>query len=82
MKSHKIQDGLDGTQLFENRSAEITLSFFGENSNVDILGTSNADVGGFREKLSHISKRMGEGGQIHRNEGFQPQDDNVDVIAW
>lgn len=82
MTNYKIQNGLDGTQLFESLSAEITLSFFGENSNVDILGTSNADVGGFREKLSHISKRMGEGGQIQRNEGFQPQDDNVDVIAW
>jgi hypothetical protein len=82
MTSHKIQNGLDGTRLFESLSAEITLSFFGENSNVDILGTSKADVGGFREKLSNISKRMGEGGQIHKNDGYQPQDDNIDVIAW
>ncbi len=82
MTSHKIQNGLDGTQLFEALSAEIALSFFGENSNVDILGTSKADAGGFRRKLSQIAKRIGEGGQIHTNEGYRPQDDNVDVIAW
>lgn len=82
MKSEKIQNGIDGTQLFEKLSAEIALSFFGNNTSVDILGTSKSNVGGFREKLLDIVRRMGEGGQIHPNEGFRPQDDNIDVIAW
>jgi hypothetical protein len=82
MTSDKVQNGFDGTQLFESLSAEIAISFFGENSNVDVLGTSKTDAGGFREKLSQITKKIGEGGQIHKNEGYKPQDDNVDVIAW
>ncbi len=82
MKKDKIQGGLDGTQLFEKLSAEITLAFFGDNSSVDIFGTSKSNVGGFRQKLSDISKRIGEGGKIHQHESFRPQDDNIDVIAW
>ena len=82
MTSDKLQNDIDGTQLFEKLSAEVAVSFFGTNANVDILGTSKSDVGGFREKLSHISKQIGEGGKIHQNEGLRPQDDNIDVIVW
>lgn len=82
MTSDKIQNGIDGTKLFEKLSAEIALSFFGTNANVDIIGTSKTNVGSFREKLSEIIKKIGEGGQIHKNEGFRPQDDNIDVIVW
>jgi hypothetical protein len=82
MKTEKIQNGIDGTQVFEKLSAEVALSFFGTNSKVDILGTSKTDVGGFREKLLEIVRKIGEGGQIHPNEGFRPQDDNIDVIVW
>lgn len=82
MKSDKINNGLDGTQLFEKLSAEVALAFFGENAKVDLLGTSKSNVGGFREKLNEIVKNIGEGGKIHENEGFRPQDDNIDVIVW
>lgn len=82
MTNDKIQNGIDGTKLFENLSAEIAVSFFGENSNVEILGTSNTDVVGFRNKLGLIAKKIGEGGQIHQHEAYRPQDDNIDVIAW
>lgn len=82
MKNEKIQGGIDGTKLFERLSAEIAVSFFGVNSNVDIFGTSKADGRSFRTKLAEISKRIGEGGRIHENKGYRPQDDNIDVIAW
>lgn len=82
MKNEKIQGNIDGTKLFERLSAEIAISFFGENSNVDVFGTSKADGRSFRTKLESISKRIGEGGRIHENNGYQPQDDNIDVIAW
>lgn len=82
MKRDKVQADLDGTQIFESLSAEVALNFFGEKSEVDILGTSKSNLGGFREKLSNIAKRMKEGGDIHRNEGYKPQDDNIDIIVW
>ncbi|HEY5461815.1 MAG TPA: hypothetical protein VIJ95_01045 [Hanamia sp.] len=82
MKDEKIQGGIDGTKLFEKLSAEIAVSFFGENSNVDILGTSKADRISFRSKLTEITKRIGEGGKIHEHSAYRPQDDNIDVIAW
>jgi hypothetical protein len=82
MKDEKIQSGLDGTQLFERLSAEVALNFFGNNAEVDILGTSKSHIGGFRAKLLEITKKMKEGGDIHQNHGYKPQDDNVDLIIW
>lgn len=82
MNDEKTQAGLDGTHLFERLSAEVALNFFGVNSEVDIMGTSKTDVGGFRNKLLSITRRLGEGGSIHENQGYRPQDDNVDIIAW
>lgn len=82
MTRQKVQNGIDGTHILERLSAEVAKEFFGANSEVDILGTSRAEVGGFRAKLADLTKRMREGGEIHPNEHFRPQDDNVDVILW
>ncbi len=82
MSTQKIQNGLDGTHIFERLSAVVAKQFFGENAEVDIMGTSKAQAGGFRTKLKELTKRMGEGGEPHANTGYQPQDDNVDVILW
>lgn len=82
MTRQKVQDGIDGTQVFEKLSSVVARQFFGDNTEVDILGTSKADVGGFRAKLLDLTRRMREGGSIHANPGFYPQDDNVDVVLW
>lgn len=82
MSNQKIQNGLDGTFLFESLSAQIALSFLGRNAQVDVLGTSKNKSGGFREKLFQIFKKIGEGTPLHQNDYYKPQDDNVDVIAW
>ncbi|KQS36178.1 hypothetical protein [Pedobacter sp. Leaf194] len=82
MTKQKIQNNIDGTQVFEMLSATVAKKFFGENTESDILGTSRSDIGGFREKLAQLSQRIGEGGTIIANEGFRPQDDNVDVVIW
>jgi len=82
MSIDKVQNGIDGTKLFESLSAEIAISFFGENSKAEILGTGNSEVLGFRNKLAQITKKIGEGGQIHNHDSYRPQDDNIDVIAW
>jgi hypothetical protein len=82
MSNEKTQNGIDGTQIFERLSAEISIAFFGENAEADILGTSKSLKGGFRAKLANIFKRIGEGGTIHINPRHHPQDDNVDIIVW
>jgi hypothetical protein len=82
MKNQKVQNNIDGTEVFEKLSAVVAKEFFGKNAEADVLGTSKKDVGGFREKLADLTKRIGEGGSIHPNNGFQPQDDNVDVVLW
>lgn len=82
MNKEKVQGDLDGTFLFEQLSAEVARAFFGENSSVDVLGTSKTQSGGFRIKLQEIIKKIGEGGRIHENPGYRPQDDNIDVVVW
>lgn len=82
MRESKIQGGVDGTKLFERLSAEIARNYFGYNSEAEILGTSKTEIVGFRNKLKEITKKIGEGGTIHENNGYRPQDDNVDVIVW
>lgn len=82
MSTHRIQANLDGALIFEELSAVIALNYFGDNAQVDILGTSKSQAGGFREKLRNVVTKMGEGGAIHQNEGHRPQDENVDLIVW
>jgi hypothetical protein len=82
MNKHRIQNSLDGALLFEKLCALVAKNYFGERAEVDILGTSKEDGLSFRAKLKELVKRIGEGGQIHDNPGYRPQDDNVDVIVW
>lgn len=82
MKLDKIQDGIDGTLLFEHLSAAIAKNYFGMNAEVEIIGTSKDERIGFREKLKQIVSKMGEGGEIHEHTGYRPQDDSIDIIVW
>lgn len=82
MSDHRIQNSIDGTHLFEELCSLVAQNYFGPRAEIDILGTSKDQIVSFRDKLRSITKRMGEGGTIHENEGHRPQDDNVDVIVW
>lgn len=82
MLKEKVQDGIDGTHLFEKLSALVALNFFGENTQGDVFGTSKTDIKGFRAKLHQITTQMKEGGPIHERPGLTPQDDKVDIIVW
>jgi len=82
MSRDGVHNGLDGTKLFERLSAEVAKEYFGNKAQVDLLGTSKSNEGGFRAKLAQLTKRLGEGGKIHLNKNYKPQDDNVDVIVW
>ncbi len=82
MGKERIQADIDGALLFERLSSEIARVFFGENAEVDVLGTSKTEAGGFRKKLKELVGRMREGGDLHANEGHRPQDENVDIVVW
>ncbi len=82
MGRERIHAGVDGALLFERLSAVVAKAFFGEKSEVEVLGTSKVDVGGFREKLKGLVAMMKEGGDIHQNEGHKPQDEKVDIVVW
>jgi len=82
MSNNRIHAGIDGALLFEELSSEIAISYFGENSNAAVLGTSSSGSGGFSEKLKNIAVRIGEGGDIRSYSAARPQDDKIDVIVW
>lgn len=82
MSSDKMQGGVDGALLFEHLSAVVAKNYFGVKAEVAIIGTSKEKRIGFRKKLEEIVMKMGEGGKIHENKGYKPQDDSVDVIVW
>lgn len=82
MSQKRIHADIDGALLFERLSAVVAKSFFGDNSEVDVLGTSKTEAGGFRRKLKNLVDKMREGGDIHPNDGHKPQDENVDIVVW
>jgi hypothetical protein len=82
MGKDRIKNNVDGSLLFEHLCSIVAQNYFGPRAEVDILGTSKADVLSFRDKLREITRMLGEGGDIHENPGYKPQDDNVDVIVW
>lgn len=82
MKNNRVHAGLDGSLLFEKLSAEVARFFFGANAEVDIIGTSRQDKLSFRAKLAELTRKIGEGGDIHAREGHRPQDSGVDIMVW
>src|SRR5690606_16181833 len=82
MGGQRVQGGIDGALLFERLSAVVAKSFFGEKAEVDVFGTSKTAAGGFREKLRELVTKIREGGELHPNDGYRPQDENVDVVVW
>lgn len=82
MSKNRVQAGIDGALLFERLCTVVAMSYFGENTQTDTLGTSKSSVGGFRSKLEALVKRLGEGGNIHPNPGHVPQDEKVDIVVW
>jgi len=82
MNKDRIKADIDGALLFEHLCSIVAQNYFGPRAEVDILGTSKAEVTSFRDKLRQITKMLGEGGEIIENKGYKPQDDKVDVIVW
>lgn len=82
MGKDRIKADIDGSLLFEHLCSLVAKNYFGSRAEVDILGTSKTEEKSFRNKLRSITTLLGEGGEIHENKGYKPQDDKVDVIVW
>lgn len=82
MKNLKVQNGIDGTLLFEKLCAVVARNYFGNASESFVFGTANP--GNFKEKVSGLISEVGEG-LCFKNPNNNPptkNDDSVDVIAW
>jgi len=82
MKAHKIQGGIDGTELFEELCAQVLRSFLGQNAKSWVFGTANnEDV--FRNKVEELIRRIGDGqGFMERSRHGFKNDDGVDIVGW
>ncbi len=80
MSKYKVQNGIDGTKIFEELSAETLKFYLGERSQAQVFGT--ATLGGFSSKVSTLITKIGEGGRLKNNGSNRPQDDKLDVVVW
>lgn len=82
MNKDKIQNGIDGTKLFEHISANAAKNFFGRSAESIVFGTGVS--GGFENKVKDLIVKIGEGG-MYRNPNSNPvtkNDDGIDVVVW
>ncbi len=80
MLSNRIQNKLDGTQIFEKLSSHSAQIYFGTRSKSIVFGTSVS--GGFTQKISTLIKEIGEGGTFKNHIGTKPKDDSLDIVVY
>lgn len=82
MRENRRLEDIDGTNLLELISSEVSKSYFGGKSKSYVMGTSAP--GGFRAKVGELCSLLGEGFQfVNANEG--PVDENdggLDIVVW
>src|SRR5690606_3723942 len=67
---------------FEFLCGEVSKNFFGENTQLDVFGTSKAAGSSFTARLKSLIDRLGEGKDANEYPGSRPQDDKVDLVIW
>lgn len=82
MKTHKIQNNIDGTLLFEKICAHVAKNYFGEASQSFVFGT--AEPGNFENKVKDLIEKIGEGKNFQNPNKNQPtkKDDSIDIVVW
>lgn len=82
MRESKIQNGLDGTQLFENLSSYVANKYFGVDSKSFVFGT--AEPGSFKTKTEDLIRKIGEGDSFKNPNNNPPtaNDDAIDVVVY
>jgi hypothetical protein len=82
MNTHKKFEDLDGTKLFEEISALVAQTYFGERSRSMVFGT--ALDGGFERKVNDLCNQLNEGGCFfnHGKGEVTENDDALDIVVW
>lgn len=88
MGAKRVQDGIDGTHLFEEICCEVAKNYWGNRTDGIVFGTSRrragSEVGGFTEAINDLCNRLGEGIGFYSPSGARPtaQDGKLDIVVW
>lgn len=82
MKTQKVHNNIDGTQVFEYLCAHVAEQFFGHSAESYVFGT--AEAGNFESKVKDLISNIGEGKNFVNPNNNIPtkRDDSVDVVVW
>ena len=83
MKTQKIQDDLDGTELFEHLAAQASRSYFGEESKVLVFG-ARSGAANFPQRIDELCGELNEGGGVSSLDPkiSRQKDGKLDVVVW
>ena len=81
--NHRNHDGIDGTRLFEELSAETCREYFGDRAESIVFGTAAGEPD-FLGKVNDLCHKIGEGdGYMSRVSSRENQKDGkLDVVVW
>ncbi len=81
MTQNKVQNGIDGTRLFEKLCKEVTEKYFGIRSKTILLGTAQSD--NFDNRIKNLVSFLNQGGSLKRypDSRGQEQDGGVDLVV-
>ena len=81
--NYRVQAQIDGTQLFERLSAEISKEYFGDHAESMVFGTASSKAN-FPGKMKELCDRIKEGdGYVPRSANRRSQKDGkLDVVVW
>ena len=88
MQSDRVQEGINGAELFEDICCEVAKNYWGTNSEGIVFGTARRtkddEVGRFHDAVNHLCSAIGEGEKFHNHSKVRPtaQDANLDVVVW
>ncbi len=82
MRDQKVQNGIDGTLLFEKICAVVARNYFGSSSKSYVFGT--AEPGNFESKVKDLITNIGEGQSFVNPNNNSPtkNDDSLDIVVW
>lgn len=84
MRDNRIQNGFDGSLLFEEVSELVAQCYFGDRADTFLFGTSN-DSTKFISKINELTEKMGEGNGYLERDNTLPhvhKDDGLDIVTW
>ena len=83
MNTQKVQDGLDGTEVFEHLAAQASKSYFGSKSKALVFG-SRAGTLNFPRRVDQLCADLKEGnGCSNRDPNISRQrDGKLDIVVW